>query len=91
MRLYADDECARLSTECRGFLTFMGSSGVLDAASRELIIERAMALEGFSITLERFKVIVLMVLWQQEHPMDTLIVDELLTDDDEGEFQPVLH
>ncbi|KAI5915709.1 DUF494 family protein [Thauera sp. 2A1] len=91
VRLYADDECARLSTECRGFLTFMGSSGVLDAASRELIIERAMALEGFSITLERFKVIVLMVLWQQEHPMDTLIVDELLTDDDEGEFQPVLH
>ena len=91
VRLYSDDECLRLSTECRGFLAFLGSSGVLDAASRELIVERAMALEGFAITLERLKVIVLMVLWQQEHPMDTLIVDELLNDDGEAGFQPVLH
>lgn len=91
IRLYSDDECLRLSPECRGFLAFLGGSGVLDAASRELIIERAMALEGFNITLERLKVIVLMVLWQQEQPMDTLVVDELLNDDDEDGFQPVLH
>lgn len=91
VRLYADDECLRLSAECRGFLTFLGSSGVLDGASRELIIERAMALDGFTITLNRLKVIVLMVLWQQEQPMDTLIVDELLNDDDEDGFQPVMH
>ncbi|MBN8443569.1 MAG: DUF494 domain-containing protein [Thauera sp.] len=91
VRIYADDECVRLSAECRGFLTFLGSSGVLDGASRELIIERAMALEGFTITLERLKVIVLMVLWQREQPMDTLVVDELLNDAQDGEFEPVLH
>ncbi|ATE62006.1 Smg family protein [Thauera sinica] len=91
VRLYSDDECTRLSPECRGFLAFLGSSGVLDAANRELIIERATALEGFTITLERLKVIVLMVLWQREQPMDTLIIDELLNDDGGDGFQPVLH
>ena len=63
---------------------------MLDGADRELIIERAMALDGFTITLDRLKVIVLMVLWQREQPMDTLVVDELLTEDDE-DFRPVLH
>ncbi|MCA9240872.1 MAG: DUF494 family protein, partial [Planctomycetales bacterium] len=33
----------------------------------------------------RLKVIVLMVLWNQARPMDTLILDELLTEDDDGE------
>lgn len=90
IRLYADEECNRLNAECRGFLAFLESAGVLDAANRELIIERAMALDNFTINLNRLKVIVLMVLWQQEEPVDTLIVDELLSGDDE-EFEPLLH
>jgi Smg protein len=90
VRIYAESECAQLSPACRGFIAFLENSGVLDGADRELIIERAMALDGFTITLDRLKVIVLMVLWQREQPMDTLVVDELLTEDDE-DFRPVLH
>lgn len=89
IRLYADEELSRLNAECRGFLAFLESAGVLDAAARELIIERAMALDNFSINLNRLKVIVLMVLWQREEPVDTLIIDELLSDDDD--FAPTLH
>jgi Smg protein len=90
VRLYAEAECAQLNPACRGFIAFLENAGVLDGADRELIIERAMALDGFTITLDRLKVIVLMVLWQREQPMDTLVVDELLTEDDE-DFRPVLH
>jgi Smg protein len=91
VRIYAEDEQAHLSPECRGFLTLMESAGVLDGAQRELIIERAMALDNFNITLNRLKVIVLMVLWQQEQPIDTLMVDELLTEDEDWEYEPVVH
>ncbi|MFN4063047.1 DUF494 family protein [Azoarcus communis] len=90
MRIYADEEIAHLSQACRGFIAFLESAGVVDTAQRELIIERAMALDGFAVTLNRLKVIVLMVLWQQEQPVDSLIIDELLSIDDE-EWQPVFH
>ena len=58
---------------------------------RELIIERAMALADFNITLNRLKVIVLMVLWQQEEPIDTLMIDELLAEEDDWGYEPIVH
>ncbi|NLF54913.1 MAG: DUF494 domain-containing protein [Thauera phenolivorans] len=91
IRIYSEDEQAHLSPDCRGFLALMESAGVLEGVHRELIIERAMALEGFNITLNRLKVIVLMVLWQQERPIDTLMVDELLSEDDDWDYAPTLH
>jgi Smg protein len=84
-RIYAAEEQARLNTECRGFLAFLEGAGALDAATREIIIERTLALSGFSVSLNRLKVIVLMVLWQRELPLDGLIVDELLGAADSGD------
>lgn len=89
VRIFAPEEEAFLDVESRGFLAFLESAGVLDATMRELIVERALALEGFSLNLYRFKVIVLIVLWQQDCPLDTLILDELLTGDEEEYFIPV--
>jgi Smg protein len=83
IRVFAPEEEARLSVDCRGFVTFLESAGVLDATMRELIIERALALSGFRLNLYRFKIIVLIVLWQQERPLDTLILDELLTGEED--------
>lgn len=79
MRIFTADEEARLDVECRGFLAFLENSGAVDAATREFVIGRALALEGFRLDIHRLKVIVLMVLWQQERPLDVLILDELLT------------
>lgn len=90
VRCYVPEETARLDENCRGFLTFLESAGVLDPLTRELIIERALALDGFRINLYRIKVIVLMVMWQQDRAIDTLILDELLTGEDEEELL-VLH
>ncbi len=80
VRLYAKDEQAKLSAESRGFLFFLESAHVLTPLLRELIIERAMALEGEYVGLDTFKVIVLMVLWTRRGSVDALILDELLPD-----------
>ena len=96
-RVYAGPELARLDTECRGFITFLESSGVLDPLGRERIIERALALPGVELTLAKFKVIVLMVLWQQQDDVDALIMQELLSNaedpmwSDSGDEVALLH
>ena len=90
-RFYAEPELARIDVECRGFLAFLENAGLVNGVSRELIIERAMALPDAALTLNRFKVIVLMVLWQQDAPMDSLILDELLAEDDEDDWPVAYH
>ncbi len=84
VRIYSGPEQARISVECRGFIAFLENAGILDAPAREVIVERAMALGDLTLTLGRLKVIVLMVLWQREQPVDGLIIDELLADGDDG-------
>jgi Smg protein len=64
-RIYSTQECAKLDTECRGLLMFLEQSGILTAASREMVIDRAMALQEEAISLENLKWIVLMVLFSQ--------------------------
>lgn len=91
LRVYSDFEQNRLSTECRGYLTLLENSGILSAEQRELIIDGALTLENFTISLSRLKVIVLMVLWQHAHPIDLLMVDELLGEGMKGDFAPVMH
>ena len=61
---------------------FLESAGVLTPVLREMIIERAMALEDDVVGLERFKVIALLVLWTRHGSVDTLVLDELLPDGD---------
>lgn len=64
LRVYARREQARLSTECRGFLLYLEQLGILGAESRELVIDRLMALED-DIDLERVKWVLLLVLMNQ--------------------------
>lgn len=64
-RVFSAHECAKLDTECRGLLMFLEQSGILSPASRELVIDRAMALQDEAISLENLKWIVLMVLFSQ--------------------------
>ena len=79
-RGYAESEAAKLGVEGRGFLAFLESANVLTPLLREIIIERAMALTEDSVSIEKLKVIVLMVLWSQQHAIDSLILEELLSD-----------
>ncbi|MEY3202473.1 MAG: hypothetical protein RIR70_2023 [Pseudomonadota bacterium] len=79
IRLYDDSEMAKLDVASRGFLTFLESAGAVDARMREIIIERAMDLPEPQVSLPKFKVIALMVLWSQHALVDSLIIEELLS------------
>lgn len=65
LRLFSVHESERLDTECRGFLLFLEQMGVLNPTSRELVIDRAMALENEDFDIEQLKWVVLMVLFNQ--------------------------
>ncbi|RKZ36825.1 MAG: hypothetical protein DRQ37_03300 [Gammaproteobacteria bacterium] len=70
-RIYAAEETGRLDLECRGFLYFLEQVGVLDAVTRELVIDRVMALETDDIDLERLKWVLLMVLFNRPGKEET--------------------
>lgn len=86
LRAFTHAECEKLTTDARGFLAFLESAGILTPVLREMIIERSMALPGDVVGLEKFKVIVLMVLWTRRGSVDTLILDELLPDGDKRQM-----
>ena len=65
MRFYTEQELLRLDVQCRGYLLFLEQVGVLDGETREVVIERVMALETDEIDLDQMKWVVLMVLFYQ--------------------------
>jgi Smg protein len=65
VRVYAEAEADRLDRDCLGFLMFLEQHGVLDADRRELVIDRAMALDQDEVDLDDLKWVVLMVLFNQ--------------------------
>lgn len=65
IRVYLPHECDQLNTECRGFLLFLEQMKVLDTFSRELVIDRAVALECDDFNLDQLKWVILMVLFNQ--------------------------
>jgi Smg protein len=86
-RYYTENELSALSAEGRGFLMFLETAGVINALQRELIIERVMALDEPPADLEQVKLIVLMVLWNQNEAVDTLVLDELISPSQERYLQ----
>jgi Smg protein len=65
VRIYVEAEQDRLDRECLGFLMFLEQHGVLDADQRELVLDRAMALDQEEVDLDDLKWVVLMVLFNQ--------------------------
>jgi Smg protein len=85
LRVYDDEEQTRLPLECRGFLAFLEQAGTLDPSLRETVVERALALADGEVSLSKLKVIVLVVLWRRQHEFDALILEELLSGEDDSE------
>ena len=84
LRMYSDQECERLDVECRGFLLFLEQMGVLDHNTREMVIDRVMALDSEEVDLEQLKWVILMVLFNQPGQeaavawMEDLVLDEVV-------------
>jgi Smg protein len=64
-RIYADEELARLDSDCRGLLASLEQRGILSAPQRELVIDRLLALESDDLDLDHVRWVVLMVLSSQ--------------------------
>jgi Smg protein len=86
-RFYTEQELAGLTAEARGFLLFLETAGVIKALQRELIIERVLALDEPAVDLEKVKLIVLMVLWNQNESVDSLVLEELVSPNQERYLQ----
>ena len=85
-RVFATLESDRLGADSIGFLSFLDHAAQLTPTQREIVIERALAIEETPIPLHKIKVIVLMVLWSQQADIDVLLLEELL---DDGEVRQV--
>lgn len=85
-RVFAESEATRIPADCRGLLAFLEQAGAIDPLTRELIVDHAIAAADATddavLTLEKFKVIVLMVMWRRQLPFDNLVFENFLDDDD---------
>jgi Smg protein len=82
-RFYVEQEYDALGSAAVGFIQFLESAKVLSPVQREIVIERALALEESPVGLGKLKIIVLMLLWSQGKEPDALMFDDLFGSDDE--------
>jgi Smg protein len=65
VRVFNAVETQRLDTACRGYLVYLEHAGILTPLSREIVIDRLMALGAGEIDVEQIKWVALMVLFSQ--------------------------
>jgi Smg protein len=65
MRIFTEEELARLPVDCRGYLLALERSGILSSQQREIVIERLLALDAAELDVDQLKWVVLMVLSSQ--------------------------
>lgn len=80
LRVYSVAEQDHLGATCLGFLSFLETSGVLPSPMREIVIDRAMVIPTDEVSLDKLKIIILMVYWSFGEAPDALILDELCDD-----------
>ena len=65
LRIYTADEMEKIGPRSRALILFLEQMDVLKPATRELVIDRVMALETDDIDLEGVRWVILMVLFNQ--------------------------
>jgi len=88
IRIYTPSESEQLGTAAIGFLMYLDSAAQLSAQQREIVIERALAIDEAPLSVGTIKIIVLMVLWSHSADVDFLLLEELLNDEDDA---PLMH
>lgn len=81
MRYFSPDERARFPKEAQGLLLSLQQTGILDAQTRELVIDRIMALETDDIDIDDLKWVIMMILCNQPGREDLFAwAEELVLD-----------
>ncbi len=63
LRVYTPEEQEKLDISCRGFLLYLEQNGILRPTGRELIIDRAMAIDTRTLCLDELKWVALFVIF----------------------------
>ena len=77
IRVFSQEEQYKLDIHCQGFLIHLEQAGHIDVHTREVIIDRVMAFESSTLTLQQFKRIVGIVMLnkvQQKEDHEELLV-----------------
>lgn len=82
MRHYSVEENDRIGTEGRGFLLYLEQLSILDTMTREIVVDRLMALDPREVDLGRIKWVVLIALFNQPDKKSalSLLQDMILSD-----------
>lgn len=82
LRHYLPEEVERLGIEGQGFLLHLEQINILDPATREIVIDRIMALDPREVDLGRIRWVVLMALFNQPDKRSalSLLQDMILAD-----------
>ena len=78
LRAYATLETSRISPEGLSFISFWEQSRIITPVEREMILDRAVAMGRERLSLEKIKLIALMVLWKLRDELDPSLIEELL-------------
>lgn len=65
IRVFSAHEQQKIGLEARDFILFLARTGVLDSLTRELVVDRVMALDTDEIDADQLKWVILMVLFNQ--------------------------
>ncbi len=85
IRVFDAREQIRLDSDCRGYILYLENIGIVNAAQRELVIDRLLALDARQIDIEQVKWVVLMVLFSQPGQENALLRMEDLVFDGRAE------
>jgi len=81
VRYFSPDERMKFGTEAQGLLLSLQQTGILDAQTRELVIDRVMALETDEVDLDHLKWVIMMILCNQPGREDLFVwAEELVLD-----------
>lgn len=78
IRCFSTLEMEKIDTEGRGFIIFLEQSGIINPLQREQLIDRVIALDEDSSSLEKIKLIVLTELWMHDQLSDNAVLEKLL-------------
>ena len=78
LRIFTQNEKEKFSFDGLGFILFLEQANVLNSVEREIIIDRAMALNQNIINIDEVRWIVMMALWNNGRENDYLFVEDAL-------------
>jgi Smg protein len=78
MRCYAELETIRISIEALRFMAFWEQNKMITPVEREMILDRAVAMGRENLSLDKVKLIALMVLSNLRDELDPMLIEDLL-------------